>query len=165
MTVVAIHVHLSQCATYVYNTTTPPHTHTSIYQDESDAVKPLEANHELNHHVLEAIKGLQRDFRERVSKIRSSFEIVSLSAIKELLKELPAGEVKGQVGLLLSRSDNFSAIMSSDSIDHLFMNLSNIQAWDFLHPQLLEYLVQELGDDEARGNMQEYKACLVQFRR
>jgi hypothetical protein len=83
--------------------------------------------------------------------------------IKELLKELPAGEVKGQVGLLLS--NNFWTIMRSRSIDDLFTYLSNIQAWDFLHPQLLEYLVRELGGDNAKRSMEGYKSCLVQFRR
>ena len=119
----------------------------------------------VNCNIVEAIERLQRDFRQRVANIRSSFESISVSAIKELLKELPAGEVKGQVGLLLNKSDNFSGIMSSDDIDQLFRHLSNIQAWDFLHPQLLEYLVQELGDDDAKRNMEEYKSHLVQFHR
>ena len=115
--------------------------------------------------ILKAIENLQRDFRERVTHIRLSFKTaVSVATIKELLsQELPAGEVKGQVGLLLS--NNFMTIRSSYSIDHLFIYLSNIQAWDFLHPQLLEYLVQELGDDDAKRSMEEYKSCLVQFRR
>ena len=87
-----------------------------------------------------------------------------MEAIKDLLlQELPAGEVKSQVGLLLSK--NFRTIMSSYSVDHLFINLSNIQAWDFLHPQLLEYLVQELGNDDAKRSMERYISCLIQFRR
>ena len=112
--------------------------------------------------ILKTIEKLQRDFRQRVAHIRLSFGAVSMGAIKDLLKELPAGEVKGQVGLLLS--NNFDIIMSSHSVDHLFTCLSNIQAWDFLHPQLLEYLVQELGDDDAKRNMEGYKSYLVQFR-
>ena len=113
--------------------------------------------------ILKAIEKLQRDFRERVTQIRLSFRTVSVAAIKELLfQELPAGEVKVQVGVLLN--NNFTAIMSSHSIDHLFTYLSNIQAWDFLHPQLLEYLVQELGNDDAKRSMEGYKSCLVEFR-
>lgn len=121
---------------------------------------------DIDRNILRTIEKLQRDFRQRVTCIRLSlnnFGTVSVAEIKELLKELPAGEVKGQVGLLLS--NNFTTIMSSHSIDHLFTCLSHIQAWDFLHPQLLEYLVQELGDDDAKRSMEEYKSDLVRFRR
>jgi hypothetical protein len=120
----------------------------------------------ISHGIQEAIKTLQRDFRERVSKIRSSLVAnVSLTAIKDLLKELPAGEVKDQVGHLLSNGDNYHLIMSSNDIDQLFVRLSSMQAWDFLHPQLLEYFVQELADYEIKKIMNEYKSQLVQFRR
>ena len=44
------------------------------------------------------------------------------------------------------------------------MNLSNIHAWDFLHPQLLDYLVQEIGEDSAKSSMEEYKSKLLRFR-
>ena len=114
--------------------------------------------------ILETIEELQRDFRQRVTHIRLSFRAVSLAEIKELLlQELPAGEVKGQAGVLLS--NNFTAIESSHNSDRLFTYLSNIQAWDFLHPQLLEYLVQELGNDDAKRSMEGYKSGLVRFRR
>ena len=115
--------------------------------------------------IQKAIDRLQRDFRLNVTKIRSSFESISVVATKELLKELPAGEVKGQVGLLLNKSDNLGGVVNSADVDQLFTHLSNIQAWDFLHPQLLEYLVQELGDDKAKRSMEEYKSNLVQFRK
>lgn len=115
--------------------------------------------------IQKAIDRLQRDFRLNVTKIRSSFESISVVAMKELLKELPAGEVKGQVGLLLNKSDNLGGVVNSADVDQLFTHLSNIQAWDFLHPQLLEYLVQELGDDKAKRSMEEYKSNLVQFRK
>ena len=75
---------------------------------------------------------------------------------------MPAGEVKGQVGLILSKHSG--EIWNSDDVARLFANLSNIQAWDFLHPQLLEYIVQELGGNDAKRDMEEYKARLVQFR-
>ena len=119
----------------------------------------------ISDETQEAIEILQREFRERVSRIRLSLTAtISLTAIKDLLKELPAGEVKDQVGHLLSNSDNYSLIMSSDDIDQLFVRLSNIQAWDFLHPQLLEYLVQELAGYETKKIMIEYKSLLIQFR-
>ena len=117
----------------------------------------------VSYETKEVIERLQREFRERVSRIRLSLTAtISLTAIKDLLKELPAGEVKNQVGHLLS--NNYSLIMSSDDIDQLFVHLSNMQAWDFLHPQLLEYLVQELADDEIKEIMTEYKSLLIQFR-
>ena len=121
---------------------------------------------EVDCSIQEAIDTLQGDFRQCVTIIRLSFETVSdaVSGIKESLKELPAGEVKGQVGLLLTQSDNLRIVMNSDNIDELFMNLSNIRAWDFLHPQLLEYLVWVLGKDEAKRSMMEYMSKLVQFR-
>lgn len=56
------------------------------------------------------------------------------------------------------------AILESADIDQLFITLSNINAWDFLHPQLLEYLVQELGENQAKEQMQCYKSTLLQFR-
>ena len=121
----------------------------------------------ISDETQEAIERLQRDFRERVSRIRLSLTAtISLTTIKDLLKaELPAGEVKNQVGHLLSDSRNYRLIMSSDDIDQLFVRLSNIQAWDFLHPQLLEYLVQELADYETKKIITEYKSLLIQFRR
>ena len=85
---------------------------------------------DVNSDVLKTIEKLQRDFRQQVSHIRLSFRAISVAVIKELLsQELPAGEVKGQVGLLLS--NNFTTIMSSHSIEQLFTCLSNIRAWDF----------------------------------
>ena len=107
---------------------------------------------------------LESDFRQRVNVIRSSLTC-TVDTIKELLQsELPAGEVKGQVGFLLTQSVNLHAIMESADIDRLFMTLSNINAWDFLHPQLLEYLVQQLGEDKAKKIMLEYKSKLIHFR-
>ena len=125
------------------------------------------ATYEINNgcKVKEAIDRLEKDFILQAAKIRSSFKSISVSHVKELLKELPAGEVKGQVGCLFNKGDNFSMAMRSDDVDQLFAHLSNIQAWDFLHPQLLEYLVQELGDDKAKRNMEEYKSHLVYFRK
>ena len=100
--------------------------------------------------IQDIIERLERDFRQRVSTMRSSLiDTTSAAAIKELLKELPAGEVKDQVGHLLCDGHTYDSIMSSDDIDQLFTRLSSMQAWDFLHPQLLEYLIQELGDYEA----------------
>ena len=125
------------------------------------------ATYEINNgcKVKEAIDRLEKDFILQAAKIRSSFKSISVSHVKELLKELPAGEVKGQVGCLFNKGDNFSMAMRSDDVDQLFAHLSNIQAWDFLHPQLLEYLVQELGDDKAKRSMEEYKSHLVYFRK
>ena len=121
------------------------------------------AAYQVDSKIQDAIEGLQRDFRQRVSTMRISLiDTTSAAAIKELLRELPAGEVKDQVGYLLSK--NYSLIMSSDDIDQLFLHLSSLQAWDFLHPQLLEYLVQELGDYETKKIMREYKSLLIQFR-
>ena len=40
-----------------------------------------------------------------------------------------------------------------------------MQVWDFLHPQLLEYFIQELGDIETKMIMSEYRSQLTQFRR
>ena len=115
--------------------------------------------------VQVAITDLQRGFERCVCTIRSSLESASVDRIKELLRELPAGEVKGQVGCLLTQSNNYRLIMASTDINHLFTNLSNIHAWDFQHPQLLDYLVQEVGKDTAKSSMEEYKSRLVRFRR
>ena len=121
------------------------------------------AAYQVDSGIQDAIERLQRDFRQRVSTIRISLiDTTSVAAIKELLRELPIGEVKDQVGYLLI--NNYHLIMRSDDIDQLFLHLSSMQAWDFLHPQLLEYLVQELGDNDAKKVMKEYKSLLIQFR-
>ena len=102
-----------------------------------------------------------------VDAIRQLFtsKLVTINTIKDvLLGELPIGEVKGQVGFILAQSNNVRFIKEKTDIHELFIFLSNINAWDCLHPQLLEYLVQELGDDEAKTNMQTYKSKLIQFR-
>lgn len=120
---------------------------------------------EVSEHVQVAIHNLRSDFGRRVTVIRSSLGNASVERIKSLLSELPAGEVKGQVGCLLTQRDNCRIVMGSTDILELFMNLSNIHAWDFLHPQLLEYLVQELGDDTTKKIMEEYISSLVRFRK
>ena len=131
---------------------------------DSEKNVDLQLSCEVNPQIDAAITELQRDFRECVSALRLTFT-ESVSAIKELLQsELPAGEVKGQVGLLLTQSANMRAIRESTDTDQLFMTLSNINAWDFLHPQLLEYLVVELRKDEAEWHIQKYKSALIEFR-
>ena len=124
------------------------------------------AAYHVDSRIQDTIERLQRDFRLQVTKIRSTLtKTVPVKAVKDLLRELPAGEVKDQVGHLLSDSNNYGRIMNSDNIDHLFTNLSITQAWDFLHPQLLEYFIQELGDYETKMIMSEYRSQLTQFRR
>ena len=133
------------------------------------ACRPEEATTEftcgVHEHVQVAITGLQNDFERCVCTIRSSLESASIERIKELLTELPPGEVKGQVGCLLTQRNNYHLIMASTSVCQLFMNLSNIHAWDFLHPQLLDYLIQKVGKDSAKSSIEEYKSKLLRFRR
>lgn len=117
----------------------------------------------VNPLIQATINDLQCNFSRKVNAIRSSLTCTT-DAIKQSLSELPAGEVKGQVGCLLTQSEHFCTVMNSRNTHQLFVNLSNIHAWDFLHPQLLEYLVNEHGENEAKQQMLEYKAALVKFR-
>ena len=62
---------------------------------------------------------------------------------------------------ILLSSDDCSAIMNATSFDQIFIVLN--QYWTFIQYELLEYVVQEYGNDDLKKEMKRYRADMEEL--
>ena len=95
----------------------------------------------------EVVQAVQKSFSERkvnLSEILSSLQFIQCPKEKELI------ELK------------YEGLNKVQSLHMLFFSLSRI--WNYLHPGLLEYIVDSFGTDSDKSRVKEYMVALEKYR-
>ena len=101
---------------------------------------------------------LQKKFHIVVDVVKASFleRNVNLHDIMSSLQFLKSHEGKTRVEHV------FIDILESQSLHVLFFTFSGV--WNYLHPGLLEFLVERFGTPSDKNIVKEYKECLEKYR-
>ena len=111
--------------------------------------------------VSEEISSLVNEFQTLLDYVEQSMieRVVTVDVILRKIKHIPV-TLQERLGDCFSRI--IPDILEATSVHHLFITLSRL--WDYLNPDLLEFLVNEFGSDANRRSMKEYLERLKEFR-
>ena len=104
-------------------------------------------------------ENLEKKFENVVEIVQASFleNEVNISKVVSSLKFIKCHEEKQMV------KHQFRDLLQDQSLDNLFFTFSDI--WDYIHPGLLEFIVERFGTTSDKDIVQEYKEDLKKYRR
>lgn len=116
--------------------------------------------------IMSTLTELEEAFAQLTMFVRNTLtrlDNVSIKVITDRFSMLPQSIKQVQ-----KRDDNYTVkrktILNSTTVDELFHNLTDLEHWSYMTPDILEHIVQDVENKEMHDRIEEYKKKLSSFK-